>query len=63
MYVVMIDTSDECFTVQGFENPVSASDQGEQADSQASLSSDCSSSIVGNLAAEGYAITRSISHK
>lgn len=59
---VMAGTSDEYFTMQGFGNPVSASGQGEKAGPQASSSSDCSSSVVGNLATGEYTITRSNSH-
>lgn len=51
-----------CFTMQGLGIPVSASGQSEKAGSQASSSSDCSSSLVGDLASEGYNITRSVSH-
>ncbi|GBP62680.1 hypothetical protein EVAR_51926_1 [Eumeta japonica] len=47
---VMAGTSDKYFTMQGSGNPVSASGQGEKAGPQASSSSDCSSSVVGNLA-------------
>lgn len=51
-----------CFTMQGLGIPVSASGQSEKAGSQASLSSDCSFSLVDDLASEGYNITRSPSH-
>ncbi|GBP33662.1 hypothetical protein EVAR_16698_1 [Eumeta japonica] len=47
---VMAGTSDKYFTMQGSGNPVSAAGQGEKAGPQASSSSDCSSSVVGNLA-------------
>lgn len=58
----MAGTSDKYFTMQGYGNPVSASGQGEKAGPQASSSSDCSSSVVGNLATGEYTITRSNSH-
>ncbi|GBP83435.1 hypothetical protein EVAR_60364_1 [Eumeta japonica] len=48
--------------MQGSGNPVSASGQGEKAGPQASSSSDCSSSVVGNLATGECTITRSNSH-
>ncbi|GBP60895.1 hypothetical protein EVAR_48699_1 [Eumeta japonica] len=44
--------------MQGSGNPVSASGQGEKAGPQASSSSDCSSSVVGNLATGECTITR-----
>ncbi|GBP42911.1 hypothetical protein EVAR_87290_1 [Eumeta japonica] len=59
---VMAGTSDKYFTMQGSGNPVSASGQGEKAGPQASSSSDCSSSVVGNLATGECTITRSNSH-
>lgn len=58
----MAGTSDKYFTMQGSVNPVSASGQGEKAGPQASSSSDCSSSVVGNLATGECPITRSNSH-
>ncbi|XP_044583746.1 uncharacterized protein LOC123264528 [Cotesia glomerata] len=58
----MAGTSNKCFTMQGPGIPVSASGQSEKAGSQASSSSDCSSSLVGDLASEAFNMTRSVSH-
>ncbi|GBP66304.1 Zinc finger and SCAN domain-containing protein 2 [Eumeta japonica] len=52
---VMAGTSDD--TMQESGNPVSAAGQGEKAGPQASSSSDCSSSVVGNLATGECTIT------